>query len=1477
MAVDPIIRDHQTWIGYLQPDGLVVSPTALADAQVATNRNAAPLQQRFLERVTEAGDRDKPVPIVRSTLGILREFLEWPDDCIVGATAERPMPEALKIPLKEFGETLEPTYAFVPPRPTDPERPWMLLVQELPLGTDLDAQRDSELSGWTASHTRRFERLLREAEVAIGLLATPTHFRLIYAPRGENTGTVTFPVAAMVETAGRPIVAAFEMLLCRERLLSAPTEARLPALLKRSRDYQARVSNTLAQQVLDALYELLRGFQAADDRAHGELLKSVLKDHPDSIYQGLLTVLMRLVFLLYAEDRGLMPTSDLYVRNYSIHGLFERLRTDAEQNPDTMDHRYGAWAQIIALCRAVYFGCEHPLFKMPAREGHLFDPDRYPFLEGQTLPDKRLPLVPDGTIERVLRKLLLLDGQRLSYRTLDVEQIGSVYETMMGFRLERAGGATIALKPAKAHGAPVPVNLEELLKTKSADRGKAIQDQTDYKLTSTMASGVKEAASVDDLLAALEKRIARNATPQPVSAGTMVLTPTDERRKTGSHYTPRSLTEPIVRKALEPILKQLGEHPEPDQILELKVCDPAMGSGAFLVEACRQLADQLVAAWAYHGYKPRIPADEDELLYARRLIAQRCLYGVDKNPMATDLAKLSLWLATLAKDHPFTFLDHSLRTGDSLVGLTRKQIAHFNLEGTGEPTFVQGKLNEQMENALRARRQILAAGDDMPPANKAQKLAVADEALEPARLAGDLCVAAFFDGSKPKERKEKRDEYLGLLAAWKQRTDAEAFTTIQAILKRLRGGHYPVTPFHWEIEFPEAFGGVQVGFSAVVGNPPFAGHVTLTESHRPGYTEYLRAMHPESSGKCDLVAFFFRRGFSFLKDGGTLGFIATNTIAQGDTRSSGLRWLCLNGANIFAARKRLKWPGQAAVIVSVVHLVKGDSQVDRSLDGRAVPFISAYLFTKGRHDDPERLIASTGRTFQGVVIRGKGFLFDDDTAEASPHSEMRRIIDTNPRATEVIRPYIGGEELNNSPTQDPHRYVIDFGGCEEDDLDSWPELRDIVEGKVRDFRTSSTARTSSGRVLDRWWDFGHRATDMYAAIGVYEHVLACSQVGPSLAFALQPTDRVLACTLVVTDLHTFAAFAAVQCRIHEVWARFFSSSMKDDMRYTPTDCFQTFPFPPQFETNHAMEVTGRAYYGFRAPLMVRTNEGLTKTYNRFHDPAEGDADVQKMRDLHDAMDRAVLDAYGWTDIQPACGFGLDYLDIEDEDMPPDLDVPEQLWWPTAAEALAFAAKLPPSRKRLPWRYRWPEESRDEVLARLLELNKQRAEEERRSGLAAEAGEKKPKTTKRRKQVVAAAELFETEAFTPVPVLEAVELMVAILDELAPARVQQVAAERMFILAVNARARDAYGNGSTQSAKGTSGPLGTFGPVWQSVSAMGYVTVSDAGVVTRRDQALTLTKPEHADMAKSAVALFQEGERLKRAWPVEVDNVQYIVP
>ena len=266
-----------------------------------------------------------------------------------------------------------------------------------------------------------------------------------------------------------------------------------------------------------------------------------------------------------------------------------------------------------------------------------------------------------------------------------MEQIGSVYETMMGFRLERATGRSVAIKAQKKGGASTAVDLEKLAGVAPAARAKWVRERTDRKLTVKMTKLVRIAESVTDVHAALAKVVDTAATPDLVPRGAMILQPSDERRRSGSHYTPRELTAPIVEKALEPVLEGLGKGgvPKPAELLDLKICDPAMGSGAFLVEVCRQLAESVVEGWKVHGGRPGVPDGEDELVFAGRMVAQRCLYGVDRNPMAVDLAKMSLWLATLAKDEPLTFVDHALRDGDSLVGLTRRQIAAFTWKRGG--------------------------------------------------------------------------------------------------------------------------------------------------------------------------------------------------------------------------------------------------------------------------------------------------------------------------------------------------------------------------------------------------------------------------------------------------------------------------------------------------------------------------------------------------------------------------------------------------------------------------------------------------------------------------------------------------------------------------------------------------------------------------------------------------------------------------
>ena len=1324
MPFDPAMRDHQTWLGYLQPEGLVVSAAALVDLQVILPRDTISLQEDFRCLVNEIDiDGTETTMAVTDLKDFVLSVFGWPEECLVGLTSERPLPDDLTVPLPEFGETLAPSFAFVDTKPKDQAFPWLLLVQEVPPGKDLDALFSHDPKGWSASPARRFERLLRETKVSIGLLSNGTHLRLIYAPRGENAGSLTFPVSAMGEVAGRPILAAFHLLLNSGRLLTGPTEARLPALLAKSREYQGTVSVDLAEQVLDALYELLRGFQAANEHEKGELLRDVLADNPDSIYAALLTVLMRLVFLLYAEDRGLMPGTSLYEQHYSVHGLFKKLREDHEHYPDTIDHRYGAWPRLLALFRAVYDGCRHQQMRMPARHGHLFDPDRFTFLEGRSMTDPVLPLIADGVVYRVLDKLLILDGERLSYRTLDVEQIGSVYETMMGFRLEVTHGSTIAIKAAKRHGAPAAINLDELLVTKGADRVKWLADRTEQKFSGDAAKGIQSAATLDDLLISLDRKIARNATPDKVPKGSMVLQPSDERRRSGSHYTPRSLTEPIVRTALRPILERLGEKPTPEQILELKVADIAVGSGAFLVESCRQLGDELVKAWHTHGNMPTVPPDEDEVLLARRLIAQRCLYGVDKNPMAADLAKLSLWLVTLAKDHPFTFLDHSIRSGDSLVGLTKRQIADFHWERTPARVIGQEVIEERLKLVSQCRREILDGGDFVSPEIKRQKLDYADESLGTVREAGNLVIAAFFGADKDKDRKALRNEYLSLFTGGYKKP--ELLLETMKIVRGLRSGDRPIAPFHWEIEFPEVFDRENPGFDVIVGNPPFAGKNTLINGNRDGYLDWLKTVHEKSHGNADLVAHFYRRTFNLLRKNGCFGLIATNTIGQGDTRSTGLRWICTNGGTIYAARKRVKWPGQAAVIISVVHVNRGHMRGLFDLDGRTVSTITAYLSHAGGHESPALLIANEGKSYQGSIVLGLGFTFDDIDNQGTANSiaEMRNLIAKDPRNSDRIFPYLGGEEVSESPEQKHRRYVMnfedfplrreDFGvyWCKASDREKnewlrkgivpldypesvaadWPDLISIVEKKVKPERDVQ----KRDALRERWWQYAEKRPGLVRATGLLSRVLANPLYGSHLSFVFLPAKIVCNNKLNVMPLDSWYAFTVLQTRPHEVWARFLSSTLKDDLAYTPTECFETFPFPLDFESNPALEQSGQTYYEFRADLMVRNNEGLTKTYNRFHDPDEASPDIFRLRELHAAMDREVLHAYGWHDIPTNCEFILDYEEEGDNEESN-------------------------RRRKKPWRYRWPDLVRDEVLARLLALNAERAEEERLAGLAASA-------------------------------------------------------------------------------------------------------------------------------------------------------------
>jgi hypothetical protein len=1273
MPKDPAILAHQEWLGYVQPTGLVVSIPALVDASAFLNRNYGPDHQRFLSALPQDADHEV-VPEIPDFVQFARDVLNWDASLLNGSPDADPLPAELEINLESYIETLRPKYAL---KNLEGERKWLLLVDVFPTGTDLDQPFAPHDRAWQASPQARFEKLLRQTGVGTGLLVNGREIRLVYAPEKELSGYITFKLAEMVRVAGRPIFAALLMLLNSERLYSVAEKERLPAILANSRKYQNVVSTQLAEQVLEALYEMLRGFQAANDQTKGELLREVLARDPDHVYHGLLTTLLRLVFVLYAEDRALLSTDPVYSNYYSVRGLFERLRADAGRYNDTMDQRYGAWAQLLALFRLVYSGGSHGGMTIPAREGYLFDPDRYLFLEGRH--DKKekpvIPRVSDGVLYRVLSNLVLLDGERLSYRWLAVEQIGSVYQAIMGFSLQVATGRSIAIRSAKRHGAPATINLEALLSTAPDKRLKRFNDETDQKLTGPSAEALKLAATIEDILAALERKIAKTVTPVPVPKDAMVFQPSDERRRSGSHYTPSSLTGPIVEAALEPVLKQLGPNPTPAQILNLKVCDLAMGSAAFLVESCRQLGDALTRAWHTHNEVQTIPPDEDETLYAQRMIAQRCVYGLDKNPMAADLAKLSLWLATLARNHPFTFLDHSLRHGDALVGLTRKQIASFHWAPAGQQSFLEARIRELLDFVTRQRREILDARENTPYSQLAQELAVAEDRLSLPRMIGDGAIAAFFSAEKPKKREEVRK---GLLASLEDELRRQGFISVDGELDQaihaLRNGKNGTAPFHWEIEFPEVFERENPGFDVIVGNPPFLGGTMISTALGPPYRDYIAELTSETGGRCDLVAYFFRRAFVLCRQQSTQGLIGTKTIAQGDTRRGGLSAIVAAGGTVFRAYTSMKWPGEAAVTVSVVHISKDLRHDSIRLNDRLCQNVSPFLLPSTSNDEP-RSIATDLDYFLGSKLYGQGFLFDDGDSDATPVAEMRSILEQEPACAGLIRPYVGGEEVNSALCFG--RWVIDFGEMSESEAREYRPVWKIVSERLRASRANAPEQVQS---TPFWWFFNRR-TQQYLRARALPRVLVRSAVSEHHAFRWMSPQVVFSHNVFILIESSSAAFALLHSRVHEEWVKLTSSSLEDRQGYRPSDCLETFAMPEGWRSNSVIESIGTTYTDFRDGMMLQKGQGLTAIYNDFHNPDQCDAEILNLRELHTAMDRAVLDAYGWTDIDPKCQFisGFEDQDGEEEEA---------------------------GRKhKLKYRYRWSEEVRDRVLARLLDLNR----------------------------------------------------------------------------------------------------------------------------------------------------------------------------
>lgn len=698
---------------------------------------------------------------------------------------------------------------------------------------------------------------------------------------------------------------------------------------------------------------------------------------------------------------------------------------------------------------------------------------------------------------------------------------------------------------------------------------------------------------------------------------------------------------------------------------------------------CRQLADKLVASWHAHDCVPLIPPDSDEVLHSRRLVAHRCLYGVDRNPIAVDLAKLSLWLATLARDHAFTFLDHALRCGDSLVGLTPDQIVAFHWSPGREKDYVtRGLLRRKLDEAEQFRSAIRDASDDADVATLRHMLREADDALDDLRLAGDLVVLAFFSARNAKERQARRNGLAQEVWGWQQGANA---THLRAMVDDMRR-EQRVNPFHWQIEFPEVFDRAARGFDCLVGNPPFLGGFRITEvAAGPEYQHWLKALVAPAKGQVDLCVFFFHRAFSLLRDGGALGMLATDTIAFGDNRLSGLAQLLDLGGTIFCATTGLTWPGEAAVLVSVIHIGRGSGSF---FDGMAelnherCAFINSKLQASKVLGEPTPLTSNESLAFNGTAIGGSGFVLD--AAEAAPFLKVSE-------NRSVLLPLTGGDEVNGPPSAHNSRYVISFGRRSLEEAAQWPELLALVRDRVLPQRMTAKDHGPGMHGKKYWWQHVLRRDPLYEAIAGLTMCLVTAQVSTHHAIRFEAIGRLFNHKVFVFAFDQYAALAILQSSAHMFWSLAHSSRHGMAVNYSVSKAFDTFPFPEDWRAFGALESAGRTYNELRNRVMSTREEGLTATYNRFHDPAERDVDILQLRDLHAAMDRAVLDAYGWNDIPAEYDFLVD-REVDGEGVGP----------------------------KRPRRYRWRDEVREEVLARLLVLNGERAEAERLRGDGAES-------------------------------------------------------------------------------------------------------------------------------------------------------------
>jgi len=787
------------------------------------------------------------------------------------------------------------------------------------------------------------------------------------------------------------------------------------------------------------------------------------------------------------------------------------------------------------------------------------------------------------------------------------------------------------------------------------------------------------------------------------------------RSSSGSHYTPDELVQPLIKHSLDYViedrLKSSDNKSEKEKaLLSIKVCDVACGSGHILLNAARRIGAEL--AKVRTGEDQPSPAP---LRLAIRDVIKSCIYGVDKNPLAVELCKVALWLEAHNPGEPLNFLDHHIKCGDAIVGLAHKEELENGIADEAFKKMPDDDKDIRAELAKRNKEERKHAETREVYYEHAKYTSIAKSVIHVSKLFEDF---NNLPEATIKEIEQKRSVYKQMTSEhdlWrlknladiqvaqffipKNEANAKKIIT-DAEYRDFLGGRKPMQGpkvgkamgmaqekqfFHWFLEFPVVFAGG--GFDCILGNPPYLGGQALSGSFGHPFLNWVKTEY-SPAGSCDLVTYFLRRIFNIISHNCFLSILTTNTISQGNTREGGLDVILKNGGSVNFAIKSMRWPGQAAVIISIISIYKGKWEKDFIINNKKLEYISSFLDEGELLGLPYNLSSKSKLSFMGSTVFGKGFFVEEN--------EAKILLTKDEKNKDVLFPILNGHDLLNRIDQSPSRYVINFYDMPLEKAKKYKDCYSIVENKVKPQRLNQKIKSAK----EKWWLFHRLGKELYETKENLPKVLSCAITSKTLAFEFYDSNIVFSNAVIVFTLDKFYQFALLQSTIHNNWAWKYASTLKTDLRYTPSDVFETFSFPQDLSRKKELEKAGETYHDFRRQVMLKTKLGLTKTYNLFHTKdlkiqhivkvskqtqetcEEAYKNIIELRDLHKQMDEMVLKAYGWEDIDLSHDFyEVDYL---------------------------------PENDRV--RYTISPDARKEILKRLLKLNHKIHEQEVKAGL-----------------------------------------------------------------------------------------------------------------------------------------------------------------